>query len=483
MSVGHKQILLLLDTLAYTVALFISTMIVMFIYSRVDAHILSTPIQNITPWLLSFALLLPIYILLMTASNMYVYWRRFRDEFLMITIVIFLNITILTFGSSISLYLDDAYSTGFIFLVHILMIPLILGVIWVGIAFATRRIARAFTQYEFVTIIVPTIDDVKARMDIMSSIYDGFNLKYKITNFISLDGSETQKVWVSDTLMVKAHSLLDKHRPRVALVIVDEVMTAGDMESIRIAEASFMETILMHKVTPKGRDDEVTDLAQEITSSVFFLGKGWHSYIRRWIKRGIDLTVVAIVSVVAIPLILVLLVVIMIDSKGAPIYKHRRVGYGGRDLDVFKLRTMYVDSYQKMAEILATNEEVRIEWETYRKLKNDPRVTRVGKIIRKLSLDELPQIANILMGNMSFVGPRPVTQEEIESNYKDKAFYYKMVVPGLTGFWQINGRSIVTYEHRVLMDMAYVQKNSLMLDMLIVVQTPFKLLFSKASSY
>lgn len=481
MSVGHKQLLVMLDALAYTVALLISAQIIMFIYGQSGTHSLMGSGPNSDPWVWSLALLLPVYIFLMTVSNMYVYWRRVRDEFIMVSLVIIASTAILTFGSSAVVYIERGYSSNIMFFVHAFLIPSIFLAVWILIAMAVRCITRSLTAKESITIIVSTIDDVVTRMGIVNAVYKDISMKYHVTNFYSLDGSDVQEVRISDTRTVKAHPFADKHRPRVALVVVDEVITPQDQEAISVARDGFIETILMHKVTPSEDNEKTQTLSKEINSHLFYLGKGWHKSVRRGVKRTVDLLIVAVVSVVAVPVILALMVIIRLDSKGSPIYKHRRVGFDGQDIDVFKLRTMYLDSYQKMANILASNEEARIEWKTYRKLKNDPRVTRVGKIIRKLSLDELPQILNIIAGNMSFVGPRPVTQEEIESNYKDKAFYYKMVTPGLTGLWQISGRSVATYEQRILMDMIYVQRNSLLLDGLIVLKTPFKLISLKGS--
>jgi undecaprenyl-phosphate galactose phosphotransferase len=132
---------------------------------------------------------------------------------------------------------------------------------------------------------------------------------------------------------------------------------------------------------------------------------------------------------------------------------------------------MFSDSKERLEELLASDPEIKKEWETNYKLKNDPRVTKIGDLIRKTSLDELPQIFNVLRGEMSLVGPRPVVEEELNKYYKESAEYYKMVKPGITGFWQVSGRSDTDYDFRVKVDTWYVYNWSLWLDIMVLIKT------------
>ena len=132
---------------------------------------------------------------------------------------------------------------------------------------------------------------------------------------------------------------------------------------------------------------------------------------------------------------------------------------------------MYEDAKERLEKLLKEDEQAKREWETNFKLKNDPRVTRIGKFLRKTSLDELPQIFNVLKGDMSLVGPRPVIREEIEKYYGDFAQYYYMVKPGITGLWQVSGRSDTDYDKRVRLDTWYVLNWSLWLDLVILIKT------------
>ena len=155
---------------------------------------------------------------------------------------------------------------------------------------------------------------------------------------------------------------------------------------------------------------------------------------------------------------------------GSVIFAHTRVGRHGQLFQCYKFRTMVTNSAEVLAELLANDPEARAEWEKDRKLKNDPRITPIGRFLRKTSLDELPQLINIVKGEMSLVGPRPVVPDELDM-YGDARIYYLQVRPGLTGLWQISGRNDVDYERRVSLDTWYVRNWTLWYDILILFRT------------
>ncbi len=164
-------------------------------------------------------------------------------------------------------------------------------------------------------------------------------------------------------------------------------------------------------------------------------------------------------------------IIVKIDSPGPVFYSHIRIGQKGKPIRVHKIRTMYKDAGKKLKEFLDKDQSAREEWEAFFKLKNDPRVTKIGKWLRETSLDELPQIINIIKGNMSLVGPRPVLQEEIDNYYREYADYYFMVKPGITGLWQTSGRNDMSYDFRVRLDSWYVLNWSLWFDIVILFKT------------
>lgn len=157
-------------------------------------------------------------------------------------------------------------------------------------------------------------------------------------------------------------------------------------------------------------------------------------------------------------------------EKGPIFYSQERIGKNGKLFKMYKFRTMVVDSEERLQELLAANEDARAEWEEYRKLKNDPRVTKIGNFLRKTSLDEFPQFINVLKNEMSLVGPRAVIDGEIEKFgiHKDEVLSVK---PGITGYWAANGRSTTTYDERVEMESYYANNMSTALDVKILCKT------------
>lgn len=206
-----------------------------------------------------------------------------------------------------------------------------------------------------------------------------------------------------------------------------------------------------------------------------------HSKSNMMIKRFTDLAICGIGFIFISPIMLLLVFLVKFSSKGKVFYGHERIGKDGKPFKALKFRTMYSDSAERLKEILENDPEARKEWEQNYKLKNDPRVTPIGKFLRKTSLDELPQIFNILKGEMALVGPRPVIQEEIEKFYQDYRDYYYSVTPGLTGLWQISGRSDTDYDFRVQTDVWYIQNWSLWLDLIIILQTPAEVVKSRGA--
>lgn len=187
----------------------------------------------------------------------------------------------------------------------------------------------------------------------------------------------------------------------------------------------------------------------------------------RAVKRLIDLCAVLLAAPIVLPLIAILALAIACDGH-APLYRQPRVGRGGRVFTLWKLRSMVPDAEAKLAEYLSQNPAARAEWNTTQKLKRDPRITRFGNFLRKTSLDELPQLWNVVTGDMSLVGPRPMMPEQ-EPLYPGRAYY--TLRPGITGLWQISDRNETTFAARADYDSAYARSLSLGTDMKILFST------------
>lgn len=171
-----------------------------------------------------------------------------------------------------------------------------------------------------------------------------------------------------------------------------------------------------------------------------------------------------------LPLMLVVALAVFVTNPGPVIFAQRRIGRGGRHFRCLKFRTMAVDAEQRLAGLLATDPQARIEWARDHKLRDDPRITTIGHFLRKSSLDELPQLINVLLGDMSLVGPRPIVDAEAK-RYGHYFAEYCRVRPGITGLWQISGRNDVSYRRRVAFDVAYSRSRSMMFDTRILFAT------------
>jgi exopolysaccharide biosynthesis polyprenyl glycosylphosphotransferase len=189
-------------------------------------------------------------------------------------------------------------------------------------------------------------------------------------------------------------------------------------------------------------------------------------------KRYFDIVFSLLSLLVMFPVMLVIALWIKLQDGGPIFYRHRRITAAGKEFDCLKFRTMHVGADTKLAEILRGDSEAKAEWEKTFKLRNDPRVTRIGRFLRKTSLDELPQFINVLRGEMSVVGARPVVYAELHNYYKKNAGLYCSMKPGITGPWQVGKRSDTEdYNERVELDTWYVLNHSIWLDLKIILKT------------
>ena len=193
-------------------------------------------------------------------------------------------------------------------------------------------------------------------------------------------------------------------------------------------------------------------------------------------KRGFDIIGGIIGMILLVPISIIVLIMNLVNKENGPLlYSHTRVGKNGKLFKLYKFRTMHVNADKELEELLKKDEKIREEWEQNRKLSNDPRVTKVGKILRKTSLDEIPNFISVIKGDISIVGPRAVVPSELDyfGESKDKILSVK---PGITGYWAVNGRSNTTYEERVKMETYYADNISFALDFKILLKTVLQVL-------
>ncbi len=204
---------------------------------------------------------------------------------------------------------------------------------------------------------------------------------------------------------------------------------------------------------------------------------------QQFLKRMFDLILGFLMLTATLPFFIVIALLTKLDSRGPVLFTQKRLGKNGKQFNCLKFRTMVGDAGDVLRHALEKDQALKEEWKFNFKLKNDPRVTRVGSFLRKTSLDELPQIINVLRGEMSLVGPRPRPLYELDGQKDDHLFYVGLTVrPGITGLWQVSGRNDLDFKQRILLDAIYVQNWSLQLDFLLLYKT-IKVVLKQTGAY
>jgi undecaprenyl-phosphate galactose phosphotransferase len=318
---------------------------------------------------------------------------------------------------------------------------------------------------------------------VLENIKKNPTLGYKILGFIDNDpqklGKEIQGVKVLG-LISKLKDISQSHNSKDVVIAMPD-LTREELLQILSTCEDLSETMW---VVPRFGDIITSGIEIETLGNICALNikknlsKPWNILI----KNLFDICTTVIVLIILLPLFAVVAISIKLDSLGPVIFIQKRLGKGQKLFSFFKFRSMYIDSDKRLEEHLKNNHEAREEWRKYKKLrKSDSRVTRVGRIIRRYSIDELPQLLNILQGKMSLVGPRPYILEELEGNGPFLKIIGK-VKPGITGLWQSGGRSELSFEERMALDKYYVNNWSLWLDIVILLKS-IKALFSKKGAY
>jgi Undecaprenyl-phosphate galactose phosphotransferase WbaP len=291
---------------------------------------------------------------------------------------------------------------------------------------------------------------------------------------MALDGSGAENDRVEGGIPVfPAQEAFDRDIPgligvKTALLILAEVPISMEKAIVGNQLGRFRHIILIQNlesinsfgITPLIMDNV---LCLEVRQNLF----------NPWIhglKRVMDIGLILISSWFILPITVLIALLIWLDTGNPIIYKQERIGKGGEKIKIWKFRTMVPNADRNQESYFRQHPELRIEWESTQKIKEDPRVTRIGKLLRRISLDELPQIWNVLKGEMSLVGPRPIVRKEI-SQYGHSFPLYNCVRPGLTGLWQVSGRNNLPYCERVRLDEIYVRNWSIWLDITILLRT------------
>jgi Undecaprenyl-phosphate galactose phosphotransferase WbaP len=259
-----------------------------------------------------------------------------------------------------------------------------------------------------------------------------------------------------------------KFTPAAAIIIQENLTPDERQFLIKLVKFNLLRIIIL----PEAHSSITLSASQVMfcSQSAISMRQKLLSPYRLYVKRYIDLLVIAAAAPPTLLFFLLIGLAIILDSRGGVLYSHKRIGQGGREIKIWKFRTMCKNADQLLNDYLEKNPEFKDEWHKDQKLKHDPRITRVGRILRKTSLDELPQLINVLKGEMSLVGPRPIVEKEIQK-YGEAFETYIRVKPGITGLWQVSGRNDVSYATRIQMDELYVANWSVWLDIYLLIRT------------
>ena len=413
---------------------------------------------------LKYIWMIPIYALL------YAYYRLLSKrmvmsmEFMYIekaNLLALIIITLIVFASKTSVH----YSRSVVLLFFILnfLMP-----IWVYL------LKRYFMQFDRYREDIMVICDRAGEEDVNSWFVKDNSFGFNVASKIVVDDID------DDILQEEIKRLVDLHKHYAVVVSLADKETDNAFDTV---------SYVLHHVSRVYVLPKITKLP--LINSEFFNSinhKGMALYVKnkllhdgeRSIKAIFDRVLSITLFIFFLPVLLLLYAVVYISTNGKPIYKQRRIGKDGKSFNIYKFRTMKIDADQILEEILENDPVLKEEWEKEFKLKDDPRITKIGKFLRRTSLDELPQIYNVFQGKMSLVGPRPIIKDEI-AKYDEFFDYFKAVKPGITGLWQVSGRNDISYEERVRLDVWYVRNWSMELDIMILVKTAAMVLMRKGS--
>ncbi len=312
---------------------------------------------------------------------------------------------------------------------------------------------------------------------IIKKVLNGY-LREKI---LIIDGPDSHKIYdffkkewylAYEPIGVVKLSEIDNYRNHVFNVVIPRLPFLNEFYTeISTLSLKFKRIFYVPDISGLSFTNQILHFSIAQNLPIFETSTKFDSYINRLIKRTFDILFSLLVILLLGPLYILIALLVKLTSKGPVFYKHKRIGKYGKCIKIYKFRTMYNDADKLLKDILEKDEILKREWETNYKLKNDPRITPIGRILRKFSLDELPQFFNVLKGDLSVVGPRPVVSDELEKFYGEYKMFYLAVNPGITGLWQVSGRSDTDYNNRVRLDTIYVVNWSIWLDMVIIFKT------------
>lgn len=383
------------------------------------------------------------------------FWFELKEVIRTLTILAIIELSIVAFSK---LYFSR-YLWGLTWIVALIIVPM-------GRIFIKKFLIKIRWYLKSTVIIGSGKNAVDAYRALMAESYLGFNIKYFV---ISNHYNDVSDLGIPTILKEDVWEYVDSVGTQFILALENGESELRDVWLRELAKRNCRSVSVIP--TLRGLPLYSTDMSFLFSYEVMLLriNNNLAKISSRILKRVADIIGSIIIILLLSPLLFLIYTKIKKDG-GNVIYGHERIGQNGKKFKCLKFRTMVTNSQEVLNHLLETDPVAKSEWDKDFKLKNDPRITKIGAFLRKTSLDELPQLFNVLKGEMSLVGPRPIVQEELE-RYKDDVDYYLIAKPGMTGLWQVSGRNDVDYDTRVYFDSWYVKNWSLWNDIAILFKT------------
>ncbi|MDO4218967.1 MAG: undecaprenyl-phosphate galactose phosphotransferase WbaP [Synergistaceae bacterium] len=415
----------------------------------------------------------------MTFANMYgLYTKRqqFADEILCVLKASCLG----TLAATLVLYLtQDAASTSRLFITFFAL--LIFPCISVGRLILKNIVKNNRFLATPALILLGGDVDMKVVEEIHHTISVGYNyIGYLSYNIVQQSQIEEEKIphlgiWEDAPNIIKKHGIDD------VFIIAHKLPLAGIEQLV-----ATLQPLVKHlSIVPTLGRLPLNSVDLTIMLDGRYVMLNLHNNLKIWYNRLgkfiFDYMITILLTILVAPILLIIAIAIKLDSKGPVFFVQDRIGRGGKHFNCYKFRSMWQDAEKRLSQILADDPALQQEWNTFHKMKNDPRITRVGKFLRATSLDELPQLFNVLKGDMSLVGPRPCCESEV-IDYGDLIEDYYIVRPAITGLWQTSGRNSLDFSDRVYLDTWYAKNWTPWLDIVIIWKT-IKVVLKKGGAY
>ncbi|MDR3434541.1 MAG: undecaprenyl-phosphate galactose phosphotransferase WbaP [Rouxiella aceris] len=464
-------LLALSDLLSFSFSLYLAKWILSMTMSNFDLRI---PQQQIVGWialhwLLALGCVGWFYLRLRHYHYRKTFWYELKEIIRTLLIFAVIEMAVIAFAKW--------YFSRYLWLLTWMMILVCVPVARI----ITKRILDSFGLWQRDAIIIGTGPNAR---EAFKAIKSDLNLGLGVLNFISTEQSDKSgdKIEGVPVIACDEHWLRNYGNKKTQFIVAVEshqgAIRNAWLRMFMINGYRYVSVIPTLRGMPLDNTDMSFIFSHEVM--IFRVHQNLAKWSSRAAKRVFDIFASLAGIIFLSPLLLYICYKVKKDG-GPAIYGHERVGQGGRAFKCLKFRSMVVNSKEVLEELLAKDPAARMEWNETFKLKNDPRITRIGNFMRKTSLDELPQLFNVLRGDMSLVGPRPIITAELE-RYSDEVDYYLLSKPGMTGLWQVSGRSDVDYETRVYLDAWYVKNWSMWNDISILFKT-VNVVFSKSGAY